>query len=134
MPDPAKRPVPPHTIAPRPSCDYVEADSSTRSAGLGYGILRALGAHEGLSADALRVIGRWSAKYGAEHGGITPNPRDLRDHTFAQRVGPTCGAPRAAWNAACYPGGDRGQPRYSEIYHEVWVEQRWPELCDALSG
>lgn len=133
MPTDDKVPIPGHVLPPGATCDYVEADPSTRGAGLGYAVLRALGAREDLSVDALHVIGRWSAKYGADHGSLTPNPRDLKDHSFAQRLSSLCGAPRAAKNAACYPG-DRDRPRYSDVYGAVWVEQLWPELCRAIAS
>jgi len=127
-------PVPAHVLRPGASCDYNGADSTTKSAGLGYAILRALGARESMSEAALQVVAKWSAKFGADHADVTPHPRHLKGQTFAERLGPKCGAPNAAANAACYPGGDRGQPSYAEVYRAVWVEQRWPELCAALAS
>ena len=106
---------------------------ATKTAGLGYGILRALGAHERLSPRALDVIAAWSAEYGAANGRITPDPMNLRGQDFADRVGTTWGAHRASENANRYAGTAR-RPSYAEVYEAVWVRQEWPDLCRALAG
>lgn len=102
--------------------------------GLGYAILRALGAHERLGPVALDVVAKWSAEYGAAHGGVTPDTINLAGQAFEDRVGQTWGAHRAAPNAACYPGGNAGRPSCADVYREVWVEQKWPDLCRALGA
>lgn len=129
-----KHPVPPHVLKPGPTTKFVVATKHppTKTAGLGYAILRALGAHERLGPVSLDVVAKWSAEYGAAHGGVTPDTLNLNGQAFEDRVGRTWGAHRAAPNAACYPGGNAGRPSYAAIYHEVWVEQRWPDLCAAL--
>ena len=73
------------------------------------------------------------ADFGAAHGRITPDPMNLRGQDFADRVGTTWGAHRAAENASRYAGTAR-RPSYTEVYEAVWVRQEWPELCRALSG
>lgn len=125
-------PLPARVIRPRPTTEFDGADASTRRAGLGYAILRALGAHERLPRAALAVVAAWSADYGATHGRVTPDPGDLTGQDFVDRVGTAWGADKAARNAASYPGGKAGRPSYAEVFHDVWVEQRWPPLCDAL--
>lgn len=57
----------------------------------------------------------------------------LETQTFRQRVGPNWSADVAAPNAARYAGIGR-RMSYAEIHRAVWVEQRWPELCEALAG
>jgi len=106
---------------------------ATKTSGLGYGILRALGAHERLPAAARDTVARWSAEFGAANGGVTPDTLNLKGQDFQDRIGTRWGAHRAADNAACYPGGRGGRPSYAAIYEQVWVEQRWPELCEALT-
>lgn len=96
--------------------------------------LSALRARERLFPTVLKAIANWSAGYGAAHGGVTPDPMDLRGQDFDHRVGSKWGADKAARNASCYPGGRSGRPSYSQIFHEVWVERRWPDLCEALAG
>lgn len=132
---PEKLPIPAHVLTPGSTTKFVPVaqhpDSNT--AGLGYAILRALGAHEQLGHVALEAVAKWSATYGAEHGGVTPNTMNLAGQAFEDRVGPTWGAHRAAENASRYPGGRQGRPGYADIYREVWIEQQWPELCLGLS-
>lgn len=132
---PEKIPVPPHVLKPGPTTQFVPVakHDATNRAGLGYSILRALGAHERLGPPALDVVAKWSAEYGASHSDVTPDPRNLAGQAFEDRVGTAWGAHRAADNAACYPGGKASRPGYAAIYREVWIEQRWPELCAALS-
>lgn len=127
-------PIPTHVLRPGATTSYDAADAATKRAGLGYAILRALGAHERLSPVALATIAKWSADYGASHGGVTPDPMDLRGQDFEQRVGPAWGTDKAARNASCYPGGRQGRPGYTVVYHDVWVARRWPELCEALGA
>jgi hypothetical protein len=131
-----KIPIPPHVLKPGPTTKFVVATKqpATKTAGLGYSILRALGAHERLGPVCLDVVAKWSAEYAAAHGGVTPDTMNLAGQAFEDRVGPAWGAHRAADNAACYPGGNAGRRGYAVIYREVWVEQRWPELCMALAG
>lgn len=131
---PSSAPLPSHVLRPGPTSSYDASHAETKRAGLGYAILRALGAHERLSPVALATIAKWSADFGATHGGVTPDPMDLRGQDFEQRVGTAWGADRAARNASCYPGGRGGRPGYASVFHEVWVARLWPELCDALSG
>jgi hypothetical protein len=127
---------PAHVFVPGSVNDFVPVAEhpDTNRAGLGYSILRALGAHERLGPAALEVVAKWSAKYGAEHGGVTPDALNLSGQAFESRVGPSWGAHRAAGNASCYPGGRQGRSSYGDVYREVWVEQRWPDLCVALSS
>ena len=125
--------VPMHVLRPRPTSSYDAAHDATNRAGLGYAILRALGAHERLSPVALAEIGKWSAEYGAAHGGVTPDPMNLRGQDFVHRVGPTWSADDAAGNAASYPGGRGGRPSYATIFEEVWSRRQWPALCEALT-
>lgn len=129
-------PIPAHVLPPGPTLKFVPVakHEATNRSGLGYAILRALGAHERLGPVALEVVSRWSAEYGAAHGGVTPDTLNLNGQAFEDRVGHAWGAHRAASNAANYPGGNGGRPSYAAIYHEVWVAQRWPDLCSALSG
>lgn len=134
MPSAQSSPIPTHVLRPRSTTEFDGADAATRRAGLGYAMLRALGAHERLSGTALSVIARWSAEYGASHGGVTPDPMNLRGQDFQQRVGPALGAAEAARNAACYPGGRGARPPYAEVFEDVWVRRRWPDLCEALAG
>jgi hypothetical protein len=122
-----------HVLRPRATTDYDPADDATNRAGLGYAILRALGANERLSPIALAEIAKWSAEYGASHGGVTPDSMNLRGQDFVQRVGPAWSADDAAGNAASYPGGRGTRPSYAAIFHEVWTQRRWPNLCDALT-
>ena len=82
---------------------------------------------------ALEVIAKWSAEYGKTHH-VTPNESNLRGRQFSERVGPRFSTDKGAMNARCYPGGPKGKPSYAAIYNEVWVDQRWPELCKALTG
>ena len=128
-------PVPHHVLPPGPTTKFTPSAKhpATRTAGLDFATIRALGAHEGLSPAALDTVAAWSADFGARHGGLTPDPMKLAGQTFDDRVGTAWGAHRAAHNAACYPGGNAGRPSYAAIHQAVWVEQRWPELCRALS-
>lgn len=129
-------PVPGHVLKPGATTAFVAVaqHDATHRAGLGYAILRALGAHERLGPLTLDVVARWSADYGTAHGGVTPDAIQLSGQAFEDRVGRKWRADKAAPNAACYPGGRQGRPSYAAIYHEVWAEQRWPELCETLSG
>src|SRR5688572_21251106 len=126
--------IPSHVLAPGPTSEFIPvADHrETNRAGLGYGILRALGAHEKLSWNALAIIAKWSALYGATHK-VTPNEANLLAIPFHLRIGPRFSAPEAATNARCYPGR-KNRPSYAVIYGEVWIKQSWPDLCKALSG
>ena len=134
MPADAKVPVPPHVFRPNPPSSFDPAHEPTRRAGLGFGILRALGASERLPRPALEVIARWSAEYGVAHGNVTPDPKTMPGKEFVDRLGPTFGADAAAPNASCYGGGKGGRTSYQRIFEDVWVHQRWPDLCKALSG
>lgn len=126
--------LPAHVLRPGRTSDYDGADEHTKRAGLGYAILRALGAHERLSPVAMSTIAKWSAEYGAAHGGVTPDPRALRGQDFEQRVGRAWGADKAASNAARYPGGHGGRPSYARVFEDVWGDRLWPELCEALGS
>jgi hypothetical protein len=130
-----KMPLPPHVVQPGATAEFVPVTQHphTKRAGLGYAILRALGAHERTGSAALDVVAKWSAKYGQEHGDVTPDTANLTGQDFMSRVGSAWGADRAADNASRYPGGRKGRPGYQDIYRQVWIEQRWPELCAALS-
>lgn len=76
----------------------------------------------------------WSAAFAAVNGNVTPDPINLTGQDFDERIGTRRGGDKAAGNAACYPGGRSGRPSYASVFEAVWVAQRWPELCDALSG
>jgi len=130
----SKMEIPRRVIRPGSTKDFVPAvqHPPTKSAGLGYSILRALGAHERLSKEELAIVAGWSADFGAVNGKVTPDPANLTGQDFVERVGRKWGAHRAAPNAACYPGGRGRRPGYASIYKQVWVEQRWPALCRAL--
>ena len=131
-----KFPIPDHVLKPGSTAQFVKvADHKpTNMAGLGYSILRALGAHERLPPGALETIKAWSADYGAAHGGITPDTMNLKGQDFDERIGRRWSAHKAAPNASRYPGGRSARPTYAEVYKAVWIEQRWPELCRALAG
>jgi hypothetical protein len=135
METPDKFPLPAHVLHPGSTTDFVAVavHEFTNRAGLGYAILRALGTHERLSPIALATIAKWSAEYGAAHGGVTPDPMNLVGQDFVDRVGTKWSADKAARNASCYPGGREGRPSYASVFREVWVERRWPKLCDALA-
>jgi len=47
-------------------------------------------------------------------------------------LGPDFQADLAAPNAASFPGYGK-RPSYETIYNLVWEDQKWPELCKALS-
>ena len=130
-----KMQIPRHVLSPGPTTEFVPVAEhpETNRAGLGYSILRALGAHERLSWTDLEVIATWSAEYGKTHN-VTPNKSYLRGRQFFERVGPRFSADKAAINACRYPGSRKGKPSYAAIFKEVWIDQRWPELCKALAG
>ena len=50
-----------HVVRTGRTTDYDGGDAATKRAGLGYAILRALGAHEHLSPVELATISKWSA-------------------------------------------------------------------------
>lgn len=130
-----KVPIPAHVLKPGASTKFVAVaqHEPTSRAGLGYAILRALGVHERLGPVRIDLVAKWSAEYGAANGGVTPDTLNLAGQAFEDRVGPRWGAEKAAPNAACYPGGRQGRPSYADLYREVWLEQKWPELCKALA-
>jgi hypothetical protein len=130
-----KIPHQPHVVRPGTPADFITVIEHpyTKRAGLGYAILSALGAHERTGSAALELVANWSAQYGKAHGGVTPDTANLTGQDFETRVGSAWGADRAAENASRYPGGRQGRPSYEDIHREVWIEQRWPDLCVALS-
>jgi len=52
--------------------------SVTYRSGLGYAILRALGAHEGLSDNAINVLMEWSNAFSEGNSKITPHTYNLK--------------------------------------------------------
>ena len=63
-----------------------------------------------------------------------PTPDSGVGRNFVQRLGRGRGADKAAPNAARYPDGRGGRPGYAQVFQDVWVARRWPELCEALGG
>lgn len=126
--------TPAHALRPRPATACDGTDAATRRAGLGYAILRPLGAHEHLPRAALAVVANWSADHGATRCGITPDAGDLMGQGYVDRVGTAWGADTAARNADPYPGGRSGRPSYADVFREVWIDRRWTELCDGIRG
>lgn len=128
--------IPPHVLRPGRDENFIPLAQHrlTYRAGLGYAILRALGVRENLDEWALEIVAKWSTDYGRYNKNITPSVNNLIAQSFSERVGPKWSADVAAENASCYPGGRGGRPSYADIFREVWIEQRWPELCHALTG
>lgn len=128
--------IPPHVIFPGSPNQFISVKDhpDTKRAGLGYGILKALGGHPELSEDAQKIIADWSDLICERYGGITPNSTSLISLSFSERLGlPFCSG-LAAENAACYPGNSqRKKPSYRDIFVAVWVDQNWPHLCKAFT-
>ena len=133
MPD-AKVPVPPHVLRPNPASAFDPSHEPTKRAGLGFALLRALGAHERMQKPALEAVARWSTEYGVSHGNVVPDAKAVGGREFVERLGPAYGADVAAGNASCFGGGKGGKPSYQRLFEEVWIHQRWPDLCRAIAG
>ncbi len=129
--------IPPYVYLPQDPCCFVPVKDhpETNRSGLGYGILRALGAHPDLSDGAQKIIADWSDTIAEQYGKITPHSANLRSVPFSKRVGPPFCSELAAENAACYPGKPKlRKPSYRDLFIAVWVDQKWPQLCKALAG
>lgn len=137
-----KRAIPQHVILPS-SEKYLKTSElpAMYRSGRGYAILRALGAHEGLSDNAINTVIKWTNTFHTAHSKITPHTCNLEKELkhgvtltdwFRKRLGPYFQADIAAPNAAAYPG-DNKRPSYKKIFSLVWEEQVCSELCDALS-
>jgi len=134
--------VPQHVIRPssatyRSTTDFPEMNRSSR----GYAMLRALGAHEGLSDEEIEIVIAWTNEFHQKNNRITPHTDKLMIgenediplmERFKKRLGPDFNADIAAPNVAAYQG-DKKTPSYKSIFESVWVEQRWPSLCKALA-
>jgi len=103
----------------------------TKSVSLRYASLWALGARDSLPQASLDFLEEWCRQHHDECR-LFPDPTYLESLRFATRLRD---CPEAGENVAHYPGNrNLGTPSYSEVYHMVWTEQRWPELCKVLSG
>lgn len=102
-----------------------------KSAGVGYSIFKALGARKGLSPSSLKTIQDWCKRHCDQYPDVVPNERKLKTASLDERLFRP--GKSALENAVRYPGS-LGKPSYQELYQMVWDEQRWPELCRALSN
>ena len=77
------------------------------------------------------MIVDWSNDYHNKNKKITPNSDNLASNDFLKRI---CGydIENSSIEATKYPGL-KGKLSYSDIFDEVWVQQKWPNLCQALS-
>lgn len=125
--------IPAHVIPPGDVKAFIAQvrHSQTNSVSIRYAALWALGARDTLSPESLTFLEELCSKYHSECS-LFPNPTGLETRSFALRL-KDC--PEAAKNVICYPGNQsRHTPSYAELYQLVWIEQRWPDLCQVLSG
>jgi len=124
--------IPPHVMQPGDSVHYIPEEDCRplKSAGLGYTLMKALGAHKGLSRDSIKIIQEWCKENREKYPHIVPDERKLKTASFDERL--LRPSKSALMNAVCYPGLRSGKPSYKELYKMVWIEQRWPGLCRAM--
>lgn len=120
-------------MQPGDSAQFIPEEEcrALKSAGLGYSILKALGARKGLSPSSMKAIQDWCKKFCDQYPDVVPDERRLTMASFDERL--LRPAKSALENAVRYPGAP-GKPSYQELYHMVWIEQQWKELCHALSS
>lgn len=135
--------IPKHVIIPS-SCKYFTTSEfqAMNCSGRGYAILRALGAHDELSDDAIDTVMKWTNNFHDANYKITPHTCNLEKTLktgvtlhdwFRKRLGSDFQADTAAPNVSAYPG-DKKRPSYRQIFNLVWEVPQWPELCVALSN
>ena len=134
--------IPDHVIYPSDG-DYLPTTKCPPmdSSSLGYAVLRALGAHEQLTDEAIQIVIQWTDSMHEKTGRLTPHTDKLENvsdnKTLVEcvrvRLGPKFQANIACMNAAKFRG-DRRRPSYESLFADVWVAQQWPDLCRALSS
>jgi len=106
-----------------------------------YALLRALGAHEQMDIDSLYILIQWNNTVHLVSGGLTPHTDKLENATsekpllecVRERLGPKYKTDITCANAARFRG-DKRRPSYKSLYSEVWEEQKYENLCKALSS
>ena len=119
--------IPSHGIQPADVSKFVPEAvcRPLQSAGLGYTIMKALGAHRGLSRESINTIQVWCQRHCEQYPDVVPDERELVTASFEGRLFRP--GKIALENAVRYPGAPE-KPSYLDMYQMVWVEQRWPEL------
>lgn len=126
--------IPARVIVPGDTARFVKQKnhSPTNSASLRYAALWALGARGYAPSASLVLLEEWCRQHHKECQ-LFPDPNGLESLSFVDRLR-LKDCPEAAENVACYAGNkQRNTPSYTEVYHLVWKEQKWPELCKILS-
>lgn len=102
-----------------------------KTAGLGYTIMKALGARKEHSRESIKIIQEWCRRCCEIYPDVIPDERKLKRASFEDRL---IRPPKSALdNAVRYPGLN-GKPSYQELYQMVWIEPQWPDLCRALAN
>jgi hypothetical protein len=125
--------IPRHVMQPGDPANFIAEEycRPLKSAGLGYSIIKALGAKKGYSPASIKVIQNWCQKHCELYPDIVPDQRKLRNASFNDRLYRP--SQNALENAICYHSNS-GKVSYLDIYKMIWIEQRWPELCRALAN
>jgi len=125
--------IPSYVIPPGKISEFIPEEDCRplKSAGLGYTIMKALGARKELSPESMRIVRQWCREHCTEFPDVVPDERKLRAASFAERV--VRPSQEALKNAVCYPGGDT-KTSYHELYQMIWINKQWPELCRALAN